>query len=96
MSAADWVLIIGALVTLVTAIGASVLAIVKVLKDGQAAKQDPEVEGSGAAICEELRKGREEQRRFNAALALHLGMGEGLVDGGLAVREKATREANGR
>lgn len=96
MDAQGWVLIIGALVTLVGTIGASVLAIVKVLKEGQAQKQDPEIDGSGAAICEELRKGREEQRRFNAALALHLGMGDGLVEAGPSVREKATREANGR
>lgn len=90
MDAQGWVMVIGALVTLVGAIGAAVAVVVKALKDNHNKEQDPEVEGSGAAIVAELRSSRLAQERFNAQLALHLGMGD--------EREPARmpREANGR
>lgn len=78
MNAQDWVLVIGSMVTLVGAIGAAVVAVVKALKDGQAEKAaknaDPEQPGSGAAICEAIQDMADEQREFNTRLALHLGM----------------------
>lgn len=89
MDAQGWVMVIGALVTLVGAIGAAVAVVVKAIKDNHRSDQNPDVEGSGAAIVAELKASRQAQERFNAALALHLGMGDD--------REPARlRPANGR
>lgn len=65
---------LGAIGVLVSAIAGAAVLVLRELRAGRKAKADPEVPGSGAAICAELKAGREEQRRFNEALALHLGM----------------------
>lgn len=69
-SAIDW----AGIAALVTAIAGAAVVLRAELRKGRATKSDPKVEGSGAAICAELRAGREEQRRFNEALATYLGM----------------------
>lgn len=87
----SWLALVGALVTLVGTITASVLVVIRELRKGQAVKaeaqKNPEVPGSGAAICERLdavARSQEataaSQARFNALLALHLGMGEPRTD----------------
>lgn len=86
----DWI----GIAALVTAIGTATAGIMMELRKGRAQKQDPDVEGSGAAICAELRAGREEQGRFNAALAQHLGMLP--LAPPLAPQEPERKAGNGR